>query len=88
MPTQKEAAYTPTGLLAVGPVAGGWAWGMRKVVCTEVIRALLVLLLLEEEEEGRVRMAPPLVDSVLVAERRWALEEEGAEEEKVWSRRY
>lgn len=89
-PSQKEAAYTPTGLLAVGPVVGGLAWGRRKVDWRRVIfRGPWEG---EEEEGGRVRMAPPRVDSDWaeveeVVERRRAVGGWEGEEGRVWRRR-
>jgi hypothetical protein len=77
MPTQKEAAYTPTGLFAVGPEVGGFARGTRKVAWTV-------------ERDGSVaargRMAPPLVDSD-VSSAAATRKVDGAEGVRVWRRR-
>jgi hypothetical protein len=63
MPTQNEAAYRPTGLLAVGPRAGGAVCGTRRVAWAEVMGVVVVVV--SSSAAGRSeRTAPPLVDSV------------------------
>ena len=56
---------------AVGPVVGGNAWGMRKVVRRESDLDDVELVLLEERG-GRVRVAPPVVDSGGCWEDEWS----------------
>jgi hypothetical protein len=63
MPTQNEAAYRPTGLLAVGPRAGGAVCGTRRVAWAEVM-GVLVVVVSSSAAGRRERTAPPLVDSV------------------------